>query len=92
LVLRNPLDTKEAKTPGTASANIFSGTPFKPAAPPAAPGPVRSTPRPKPVAIAAVQPERVSIPVVVEIIQGTRKNEVKFQEQKDQPANAEERK
>jgi pilus assembly protein CpaB len=88
LILRNPLDTKESKTPGTASANIFSGAAFKP---PAAPSPVRAAPKP-PVAVAAVERERVAIPVVVEIIQGTRRNEVKFQEQKDQSANAEERK
>jgi len=86
LILRNPLDTKESKTPGTASASIFSGMPFRA---PVAPSPVRAAaPRP-PVAVAAVERERVAIPVVVEIIQGTRRNEVKFQEQKDQSAKAE---
>jgi pilus assembly protein CpaB len=89
LILRNPLDTKETKTSGTAAANIFSGTAFKP---PAAPSPVRSAPRQQPVPVAALQPQRAAAPVVVEIIQGTRRNEVKFQEQKDQSANAEERK
>ena len=37
-------------------------------------------------------PERVAIPIVVEIIQGTRKSEVKFQDSKGQAANAEEMK
>ncbi len=92
LVLRNPLDTKEANTPGTAAANVFSGTPFRA---PAAPSPVRAAPRPRapaPAPVSVVQPQRVAIPVVVEIIQGTRRNEVKFQDQKEQSANAEERK
>ncbi len=89
LVLRNPLDTQEAKTTGTAAVNIFSGTPFRS---PVAPGPVRSAPKPRPVPVAAVQPERVAIPIIVEVIQGTRRNEVKFQDQKEQSASAEERK
>ena len=29
LILRNPLDTKETKTSGTAAANIFSGVAYK---------------------------------------------------------------
>jgi pilus assembly protein CpaB len=89
LILRNPLDTKESKTPGTASANIFSGMPFRA---PAAPGPVRAAPKPQPVPVAAAQPERAANPIVVEIIQGTRRNDVKFQDQKNQSGNAEERK
>ncbi len=92
LILRNPLDTKETKTTGTAASSIFTGVAYKapgtaPPPRPAAPAP----PRPKPVAVAAV-PERPPAPVIVEVIQGTRRNEVKFQEQKEQAGNAEERK
>ncbi len=43
------------------------------------------------VVAAAVQPER-AVPVVVEVIQGTRRSEVKFQESKAQAANTEDRK
>jgi pilus assembly protein CpaB len=89
LILRNPLDTKETNTSGISAANIFSGTAYKTAAPAPAP---RAVSRPRPVVVAAAKPaERVEIPIVVEIIQGTKKNEVKFRDPKEQPANAEER-
>lgn len=92
LVLRNPLDTKEVQTTGVAAANIFSGTPFKaPAAPAPAARPSAPAPKPKPVVVAAAQPER-TIPVVVEVIQGTKRNDVKFQDARESTANAEERK
>jgi pilus assembly protein CpaB len=90
LVLRNPLDTKEVQTSGVAAANIFSGTPFKAPAAPAA-RPAAPAPKPKPVVVAAAQPER-TIPVVVEVIQGTKRNDVKFQDARESTANAEERK
>ncbi|HSW50233.1 MAG TPA: Flp pilus assembly protein CpaB [Bryobacteraceae bacterium] len=90
LILRNPLDTKETKTSGTAAASIFSGVAYKGPAPSDAPRPVRSAPQPKPVAVAAA-PERPAAPVVVEVFQGSRKSEVKFQEQKEQARSAEER-
>ncbi|MFB3778291.1 MAG: Flp pilus assembly protein CpaB [Bryobacteraceae bacterium] len=90
LILRNPLDTKETKTPGTAASSIFSGVAYKGPAPTEAPAPVRAAPRPKPVVVAAA-PERPAPPLVVEIIQGSRKSEVKFQEQKEQSRSAEER-
>src|SRR5574341_1532016 len=49
LVLRNPLDTKEVQTPGTAAANVFTGTRFKPLKPageePRRSGPPRGSPR-----------------------------------------------
>ncbi len=90
LVLRNPLDTQEAKTTGTAAASIFTGVAYKgtpaPTARPARP----ASPAPTPVVKAA--PERPATPVVVEVIQGTRRNEVKFQDPKEASANAEDRK
>jgi len=91
LILRNPLDTKESKTSGTAAANIFSGVAYKGPAAAEAPRPARTAPAPRPVVVAAA-PERPPAPVIVEIIQGTRRNEVKFQGQKEPSGNAEERK
>jgi pilus assembly protein CpaB len=92
LVLRNPLDTKEANTPGTASSAIFSGIAYKAPGAPAAPrSSAPAKPRPV-VVVAAAAPERPPAPVIVEVIQGTRRNEVKFQNQNDQAGNAEERK
>jgi pilus assembly protein CpaB len=87
LILRNPLDTKESKTTGTNAANIFSGMPFKSPGETTAPRPVRVAARPKP-ATPVVQ-ERVAIPLIVEVIQGTRRSEVKFKDQPEQPANTE---
>lgn len=72
LVLRNPLDTKSAKTTGTALAALF-GEPAKPA-----PSPVRT------VAAfskkAAPQPERVVTlpPYQIEIFNGPQRSEAKF--------------
>ncbi len=85
LILRNPLDTQETKTPGMSAAGVFSGAAYKA---PAEPAP-RAAPRPKPVVVEARPAERVSAPVVVEIIQGVKRNEVKFQEQRENPAGAE---
>jgi pilus assembly protein CpaB len=90
LILRNPLDTKETKTNGTAASSIFSGVAYKAGGAPAAPRP-SGPPKPKPVVVAAV-PERPPAPVIVEVIQGTRRNEVKFQDQKEQAGSPEERK
>ena len=91
LVLRNPLDTKEVQTAGIAAANVFSGASAKPVAAPRAPAPRAVAPKPQPVVVATRQ-EPVRIPVVVEVIQGSKRNEYKFQEQAEQPANTEEAK
>lgn len=75
LVLRNPLDTKEVVTTGAAQANVFTGAP---AAPPKA----QPAPRPRPaatqVAAVAKPPERVVIPITVEVIQGAKRSSAKF--------------
>jgi pilus assembly protein CpaB len=73
LVLRNPLDTKIAKTPGTAVLNLFSGAegisvPKVPLARRAA-APVKAAAAPKP----APPP-----PVVVEVFTGAKRSESKF--------------
>jgi pilus assembly protein CpaB len=85
LILRNPLDTKETKTAGISAANVFSGSQYKTAATPAP----RAVSRPSPVVVAAKPAERVTIPIVVEVIQGTKRIDVKFQDPKEQSANAE---
>jgi pilus assembly protein CpaB len=76
LVLRNPLDTEITKTPGTAVANLF-GAPVKPPATVASGQPHRA-PAPKPVAVEVKPAPKVVIPIVVEVINGTKKTEAKF--------------
>lgn len=68
LVLRNPLDTKEAKAPGTAVAYLFDGTPRE------APKP-NWVPKPKPRPAVVMRP--VVTPVVMEVIQGAKRDTVK---------------
>lgn len=79
LVLRNPLDTKEVKTQGAAAGNVFTGAPTKM---PTAEGKAVARPR---VARPAtppppILPRRETVPVVVEVIHGTRRAEQKFKE------------
>jgi pilus assembly protein CpaB len=78
LVLRNPLDQEEVKTPGTALANLFSGQPLRPEAPPAQVR--RAPPPPQPVTVVSQAPERVRIPLIIEVINGTKRTEAKFKE------------
>jgi pilus assembly protein CpaB len=86
LVLRNPLDTQMAKTPGTAINELFTSTvarPRKTAEPkmvasnrapkPASVGPQLPPPAPKPV-----QPAKPQT-FVMEIINGAHKSESKFE-------------
>ena len=82
LVLRNPTDKEEAKTPGTAMAYLFSGG----VAPPkteSAGGTVarqvrRPAPPPPPPPPAKVVPPPPPPPINVEVIHGSRKVEQKF--------------
>jgi pilus assembly protein CpaB len=72
LVLRNPLDTQAAKTPGTAVAHLFAGHKLAPPARgPAAP--VRQAPA-KPVVVEKKPPP----PLVVEVLHGAKKAETSF--------------
>jgi len=74
LVLRNPLDRDVTNTPGTAMAYLFNGGKLKPEAPPA-------PPRPR---VAVVEPPAKPAPppkkeeFTMEIMSGTKKNELKF--------------
>ncbi|MBM3745487.1 MAG: Flp pilus assembly protein CpaB [Acidobacteria bacterium] len=74
LVLRNPLDTQTAKTPGTAVAQLFSGQRL---APPASGGGAPRTPSraaPPPPVVEKKPPP----PIVVEVLHGGRKVETSF--------------
>ena len=84
LILRNPLDTDTVKTPGTAIANLFSGNRGLPQpAAPKAPTRPRAQPvaMPKPVVAPAVEPQKVIIPLTVEVITGSSRAETKFKEE-----------
>jgi pilus assembly protein CpaB len=79
LVLRNPTDTKEVKTPGTAMAYLFRGGTPPPAAAPATKGTARQVRRPAPPP--PPQPAKAEPPpppITVEVIHGTKKVEQQF--------------
>jgi pilus assembly protein CpaB len=78
LVLRNPLDTEQAKTTGTATANLFSGTPFRAPVPAASPVTRRVQPPPAPKPVQEIRVERVIVPVTVEVYHGAKKAETQF--------------
>ena len=78
LVLRNPLDTEEAKPPGTAMAALWTGQTPAPRRPVASTTVAR---RPKPVvpvALPAPEPAKEISSVVVQILHGSTKKETKF--------------
>ncbi len=74
LVLRNPLDTTVAKTPGTALARLFGNVNQRL---PQEPAPKRAV-QPRPIVPVAVKPPP---PVVVEVIQGTQKSTATFKQE-----------
>jgi pilus assembly protein CpaB len=79
LVLRNPLDHEIAKTPGTAVSLLFQGGKL-----PAAPQQLASAPAPRPRAVIQVRreadpPPKKEPPFVMQIINGTKKTDVTFQ-------------
>jgi pilus assembly protein CpaB len=78
LVLRNPLDHNITKTPGTAVAKLFDGGRLDLES-----GPPKQAPRPRmaPVAqpmVRELPPVKKEAPFVMEIISGSKKSEVKF--------------
>jgi pilus assembly protein CpaB len=82
LVLRNPLDTQQAKTPGTAVANLFTGQKLALPGVAGAARPVRREPAaPKPEVVEKKPPP----PIIVEILHGAKKSQASF------PRSAEER-
>jgi pilus assembly protein CpaB len=78
LVLRNPLDTTVAKTPGTAVARLFSGVKAPIDAPGAAAVKPRRTVSTQPIVPAVAKPKP---PVIVEVIQGGRRDNATFKEE-----------
>lgn len=87
LVLRNPMDTALVKTPGTAIAHLFSGNagspplaasvnktalPLAPRRAAAVPPPVAPPPPP------AVEPQKVIVPITVEVYTGSRRADTRF--------------
>ena len=78
LVLRNPLDTKEAKTPGTAMARLFGAAAPTPVAAKPAGRPMQSKPAPVPVVAVAAPPAPPPPPLVVEVIHGAQRATVQF--------------
>jgi pilus assembly protein CpaB len=76
LVLRNPMDRDVAKTPGTALEYLFTGVKPKPVETASA------APRPRPVSVEApkpVTPAPKKETFVMEIVQGSKKTETKFE-------------
>jgi pilus assembly protein CpaB len=63
LVLRNPLDTKLDKPPGTATAQLFADT---------------NVPKPKPVVAGLKTPKAAPRVYLVEVFNGSKKTETKF--------------
>jgi pilus assembly protein CpaB len=76
LVLRNPLDTQVAKTPGTAMVELFNGSKVKRYEPKRAAMNIRpKTPLPQP----DVKVTPVKETFVMEILNGTKRSESKFE-------------
>jgi pilus assembly protein CpaB len=76
LLLRNPLDTAQVETPGTAQGIVFGDMPGR--LPGTQGAPVRRTsaaPRPAPPKM-----ESIVVPVMMEIISGAKRNDVKVGE------------
>jgi pilus assembly protein CpaB len=74
LVLRNPLDSQQAKPPGTALARLFGS----------APAPPKELPAPKPKAVKPAPPPAPVIvpppaPLIVEVFTGSKRAETKFE-------------
>lgn len=90
LILRNPTDTKETKTPGTALARLFTGQTGTLFPDGKAGGGPRRAASPRPVASPSPRAsDRKANPpptIIVEIITGARKAEVKFQEKAPEKA------
>jgi pilus assembly protein CpaB len=79
LVLRNPLDTQMAKTPGTAVVELFAMNGPKKRVEPTkvyVKVPAKPLPPPPPVEVKPAPP--VPQPFVMEVINGSKKSETKF--------------
>jgi len=79
LILRNPIDTEQSKTLGTNLAALFNENVKR--LPPDSNRPRVSKPQAAVQPAAPVPPPKVSVPIIVEVIHGSQKAEVKFQEE-----------
>jgi len=75
LVLRNPLDTQTAKTPGTAVAHLFTGQKLALPGTAAAARPVKRAPAPPAPPVVEKKPPP---PIVVEVLHGAKKAQASF--------------
>jgi len=79
LVLRNPMDTQVAKTPGTAVVELFAANgPRKRPEPQKVYVKVAAKPAPAPPPVVVVQAPPARQSFVMEVINGNRKSETKF--------------
>ncbi len=76
LVLRNPTDVQEVRTPGSALAQLFGGA--RPSPMPSAPPPAMAPQRAEPQEPRAGSQKAEAPPVVVEVLHGAARAEVKF--------------
>jgi len=74
LVLRNPLDTQVAKTPGTAVVELFAQNGVKKRPEPVH---VRATPKPLPPPVIKLAPPPPQ-PFVMEVLNGSKRTETRF--------------
>ncbi len=81
LILRNPLDTEETKTKGTAMARLFTMQ----AAPAARTSGAGRTPRPAPAPVVVAAPKREPVVIVVEVLNGSQRTQTKFDEKQATP-------
>jgi pilus assembly protein CpaB len=77
LVLRNPIDRDIATTQGSEMATLF-GAPEAPATPPA-PARVVRRPAPAPTPAAVEKPVAPPVPVVIQVSNGSKRSEQKFE-------------
>jgi pilus assembly protein CpaB len=93
LVLRNPMDKGEAKTPGTAMAYLFSGSVMAAPEGPKSQVPQRQVRRPAPPPPPPPPPEAPKVvvpppPITVEVYHGLRKSESKFKNEDEKAPEA----
>lgn len=79
LVLRNPLDTQAAKTPGISVAGLFGGS-IPPPSTPAVHRVARLSPPTRPLVLVAAKPEPPApLPILqIEVFNGSQRSEAKF--------------
>jgi pilus assembly protein CpaB len=85
LILRNPLDTEATKTPGSAVATLFGEA--KPAPVPGRPRLVAPPVKPMPPVVGQMPPSYL----LVEVLNGPKRSEVKFDRKQDEAKEAQQK-